>query len=81
VRRKNEILHRLQRENFQRLFVENVERRRRHMTLFQRLRQVASFTSSPRAQFTSRTPFFIFLIAPSLIMPAVCGVRPTCNVM
>ena len=41
----------------------------------------ASFTSSPRAQFTSRTPFFIFAIDAALIMPVVCGVRPTCSVM
>ncbi len=39
--------------------------------------RAASSISSPRAQFTRRTPFFIFAIDAALIMPAVCGVKPT----
>jgi len=57
VRSKNKILHRCSGDS-SKLFIENVECRR-NVTLFQPLRQIASFTSSPRAQFTSRTPFFI----------------------
>ena len=41
--------------------------------------RAASSISSPRAQFTSRTPFFIFFNDSALIMLAVCGVSPTCS--
>ncbi len=40
-----------------------------------------SSISSPRAQFTRRTPFFIFASDSALIMPCVCGVSPRCSEM
>jgi hypothetical protein len=54
-----------------RLLVENIERGGGHVSERSAASTAASSTSSPRAQFNSRTPGFMLAMVSALIMPAV----------